>query len=40
MIGRIKYRRQVGNFMAGKRPVIEKGQVLRQELAQADNIDD
>jgi len=25
MMSRIKYRRQVGNFMAGKRPVLEKG---------------
>jgi len=38
MLGRIKYRKQVG--MMGKRPVIEKGQVLRQELASADTIDD
>jgi len=40
MISRIKYRRQVGNFMAGKRPVVEKGQVMRQEMALAENVDE
>jgi len=39
LISRMKYRRQVGATMSGKRPVIAKGEVIKQEHIQADNID-
>ena len=29
MIGRIKYRKAVGSYMSGKRPVIAKGEIVR-----------
>ena len=40
MLGRIKYRKQVGNMMSGKRAVIAKGEIMKQEHAHADLIDD
>jgi hypothetical protein len=40
MLGRMKYRRQVGNFIGGKRQQVAKGEVLKQELAQAEHIDE
>jgi len=40
MLGRIKYRKQVGNLMSGKRAVVQKGEVMKQEHAHADLIDD
>ena len=40
MLGRIKYRKQVGNLMNGKRAIIAKGEVMKQEHAHADLIDD
>jgi len=39
-ISRIKYRRQVGNFLTGKRKEIAKGEIIKQEHAHADNIED
>lgn len=38
LIGRIKYRKQVG--LANKQKPIAKGQILKQELASAENIDE
>lgn len=29
MIKRIKYRKQVGNYMAGKKPVVAKGEIFK-----------
>lgn len=29
MLGRIKYRKQVGNLMNGKRAIIAKGEVMK-----------
>lgn len=40
MISRIKYRRQVGNMMTGKREIIAKGEILKQEHAHAENIEE
>mmetsp|Transcript_13616 Transcript_13616/g.23178 ORF Transcript_13616/g.23178 Transcript_13616/m.23178 type:complete len:475 (-) Transcript_13616:216-1640(-) len=40
MIKRIKYRKQVGNYMAGKRKVMAKGEVFRQEHRHAEHIED
>ena len=40
MCSRIQYRRQVGNMMSGKRPAIAKGEVLKQEHAHAEHLDD
>ena len=40
MIGRIKYRRQVGNAMSGKRPAIAKNEVFRSENAHAEFLED
>jgi len=40
MLSRIKYRKQVGNAMTGKRPVIEKGEIFKMEHALAENLDD
>lgn len=40
MLGRIKYRKQVGNLMSGKRDIVQKGEVIKQEHAHADLIDD
>lgn len=40
MLGRIKYRKQVGSMMSGKRAVIAKGEIMKQEHAHADLIDD
>jgi len=31
MLHRIKYRRQVGSMMSGKRPPVEKGEIIKQE---------
>jgi len=39
-ISRIKYRRQVGNFLTGKKKEIAKGEILRQEHAHAENIEE
>jgi len=36
MISRIKYRKQVNNFMTGKRPVIAKYEKMKLEHAHAD----
>jgi len=38
MITRMKYRRQVGNAMSGKRQVVAKGEILREEHVKADSI--
>jgi hypothetical protein len=38
LIGRIKYRRQVGNMMSGKRQVVKKGEIMRMEHETADHI--
>lgn len=40
MISRIKYRKQVNNFMTGKRPVIAKYEKMKLEHAHADQIDE
>ena len=40
MIGRIKYRKQVGQAMSGKRPVVAKGEIMKKENAHADLLDD
>ena len=40
MLSRIKYRKQVGNAMTGKRPVIEKGEIFKAEHALAENLDE
>lgn len=39
MINRIKYRRQVGNFVHGKKKEIAKGEILKQEHAHAEHLD-
>ena len=39
-IGRIKYRREVGKILSGKKKEIAKGEILKQEHAHAENIDD
>jgi solute carrier family 8 (sodium/calcium exchanger) len=40
MLGRIKYRKAVGKLMNGKRPVIAKGEIMKQEHAHADLLDE
>ena len=41
MMTRIKYRRQVTNFIAGKqRAPIAKGEIIKQEHVQAEHIDE
>jgi len=40
MLPRIKHRKQVGNAMTGKRPVIEKGEIFKAEHALAENLDE
>jgi solute carrier family 8 (sodium/calcium exchanger) len=40
LIGRIKYRRQVGAAMTGKRELIAKGEIVKDELLRADDIAD
>lgn len=40
MISRIKYRKQVNNFMTGKRPVIAKYEKMKLEHAHADALDE
>ena len=40
MLSRIKYRKQVGSMMSGKRPNIAKGQILKEEHAHAEHIDE
>lgn len=40
MLGRIKYRKQVGASMNGKRPPIAKGEILKDELMSADHFDE
>jgi RecB family endonuclease NucS len=40
MIKRIKYRKQVGNYMAGKKPVVAKGEIFKQEHAHAEHIEE
>lgn len=39
MLSRIKYRKQVGSMMGGKRPNIAKGQILKEEHSHADHLD-
>jgi len=39
LINRMKYRRQVGALMNGKRPVVAKHQIMKLEHVQAENID-
>lgn len=39
VISRIKYRRQIGNFVNGKRKEIAKGEILKQEHAHAEHLD-
>lgn len=39
VISRIKYRRQIGNFVGGKRKDIAKGEILKQEHAHAVHLD-
>lgn len=39
MITRLKYRRQVGNTMNGRRAVVAKGEILKQEHMLAKNLD-
>ena len=38
MIGRIKYRKQVGKMLSGARQAIAKGQIMKEEHAHAKNI--
>ena len=40
MIKRLKYRKQVNNFMTGKRPVIAKHEKMKLEHNKADDIPD
>jgi hypothetical protein len=40
MLGRIKYRKAVGSYMSGKRPAIGKHEIVRQEHAHADLLDE
>jgi len=40
MISRIKYRKQVNNFISGKRPVVAKYEKMKLEHAQADQLDE
>lgn len=40
LIKRIKYKRQVGSMMVGKRQVVAKGEIFKQEHLMADNIDE
>lgn len=40
MLTRLKYRKSVGNFMQGKKKIMAKGEVFKQEHAQAEFIDD
>lgn len=40
LVSRIKYRKQVGNIMSGKRKVIEKGEIMKQEHAHAEHLDE
>lgn len=38
LIGRIKYRRQIGTMMTGKRKLIAKGEIVKDELLRAEDI--
>jgi hypothetical protein len=40
MLGRIKYRKQVGNMMSGKRAIVAKGEIIRKEHLHADGFDE
>jgi hypothetical protein len=40
MISRIKYRKQVASTLKGKRPLIAKGEIIKQEHQLASHIDD
>lgn len=40
MIKRIQYRRQIQNTFTGKRPAIAKGEIIKQEHALAESLDD
>jgi hypothetical protein len=41
IVGRIKYRRQIGTMMSGKRQiVVAKGEIIKQEHILADHIDE
>ena len=40
LLSRIKHRKDVGNAMNGKRPVIEKGEIFKKELALSENLDE
>jgi len=39
-IGRIKYRKQVNNFISGKRKEIAKGEIVRKENAHAEGLEE
>lgn len=39
LISRIKYRKEVGNFVNGKKREIAKGEIMKQEHAHAENLD-
>lgn len=39
-ISRIKYRKEVGNLMAGRRQVVKKGEIFKSENVLASKIDD
>lgn len=40
MLGRIKYRKAVGNMMTGKRQIVAKGEIVRKEHLHADGFED
>ena len=40
LLSRIKFRKQVGNAMSGKRPAIAKGEIFKMEMALAENLDE
>lgn len=39
-VSRIKYRKEVGNLMAGRRQVVKKGEIFKSENVMASKIDD
>jgi predicted site-specific integrase-resolvase len=39
-VSRIKYRKEVGNLMAGRRQVVKKGEIFKSENVMAAKIDD
>jgi len=40
MLGRIKYRKAVGNMMTGKRAIVAKGEILKKEHLHADGFEE